>query len=64
MCIQYGSAAILFTLGAFAFETCVVHWTPAFVFAVGWLVLVYCRSGAVWLLYFLGILAARRRPAW
>jgi drug/metabolite transporter (DMT)-like permease len=60
MCIQYGSAAILFTLGAFAFETRVVHWTPAFVFAVGWLVLVL-SFGAVWLLYFLIRRAAATR---
>ena len=60
MCIQYGAAAILFTIGAFAFETRVVHWTPAFVFAVGWLVLVL-SFGAVWLLYFLIRRAAATR---
>jgi drug/metabolite transporter (DMT)-like permease len=60
MCIQYGAAAVLFTIGAFAFETRVVHWTPAFVFAVGWLVLVL-SFGAVWLLYFLIRRAAATR---
>jgi drug/metabolite transporter (DMT)-like permease len=34
------------------FETRVVHWTPQFVFALGWLVLLL-SFGAVWLLYFL-----------
>jgi len=60
MCIQYAAAAILFTIGAFAFETRIVHWTPAFVFAVGWLVLVL-SFGAVWLLYFLIRSAAATR---
>jgi drug/metabolite transporter (DMT)-like permease len=60
MCIQYSAAAMLFTIGAFAFETRVVHWTPAFVFAVGWLVLVL-SFGAVWLLYFLIRRAAATR---
>jgi drug/metabolite transporter (DMT)-like permease len=50
--IQYGAAAILFCLGAFAFETRVVHWTPQFVFAVLYLVVVL-SLGAVWLYYFM-----------
>jgi drug/metabolite transporter (DMT)-like permease len=50
--IQYGTALVLFALGAFAFETRVIQWTPQFVFAVGWLVLVL-SVGAVWLLYYL-----------
>ena len=47
--IQYGTALVLFALGAFAFETRVIHWTPQFIFAVAWLVLVL-SVGAVWLL--------------
>jgi drug/metabolite transporter (DMT)-like permease len=52
LCIQYAAALVMFTLGAFLFETRVVHWTPQFVFAVGWLVLVL-SFGAVCLLYYL-----------
>jgi drug/metabolite transporter (DMT)-like permease len=52
LCIQYGTALVIFTLGAFAFETRAIHWTPQFVFAVAWLVLVL-SVGAVWLLYYL-----------
>jgi drug/metabolite transporter (DMT)-like permease len=52
LCIQYAAAGLMFTLGAFASETRVVHWTPQFLFAIGWLVLVL-SFGAVWLLYFL-----------
>jgi drug/metabolite transporter (DMT)-like permease len=60
LCIQYAAALLMFTLGAFAFETRVVHWTPQFVFAIGWLVLVL-SFGAVWLLYFLIRRAAATR---
>jgi len=52
LCIQYTAAGVLFSLGALAFETRVVHFTPQFLFALGWLVLVL-SLGAVWLLYFL-----------
>jgi drug/metabolite transporter (DMT)-like permease len=52
LCVQYATAGILFTLAAFAFETRIVHWTPQFVFALGWLVVVL-SFGAIWLLYFL-----------
>jgi drug/metabolite transporter (DMT)-like permease len=52
LCIQYGAALAMFALGAFAFETRLVHWTPQFLFAIGWLVLVL-SFGAVWLLYYL-----------
>jgi drug/metabolite transporter (DMT)-like permease len=52
LCIQYAAAGFLFYLGALAFETRVVHFTPQFLFALGWLVLVL-SLGAVWLLYFL-----------
>ena len=50
--IQYASAAVLFGGGAFAFETRVVHWTPDFVFALLYLVVVL-SLGAVWLYYFM-----------
>ena len=50
--VQYASAGVFFTLAAFAFETRVVHWTPQFLFALGWLVFVL-SFGAIWLLYFL-----------
>ncbi len=60
LCIQYAAALVMFTLGAFAFETRAVHWTPQFVFAIGWLVLVL-SFGAVWLLYFLIRRAAATR---
>ncbi len=43
---------MLFIIAAFLFETRVVHWTPQFVFALGWLVVLLSFS-AVWLLYFL-----------
>jgi drug/metabolite transporter (DMT)-like permease len=50
--IQYAAAAVLFVAGAFAFETRVVHWTPNFVFALSYLVVVL-SLGAVWLYYFM-----------
>jgi drug/metabolite transporter (DMT)-like permease len=50
--IQYAAAAVLFGGGAFAFETRVVHWTPDFVFALLYLVVVL-SLGAVWLYYFM-----------
>ena len=50
--MQYTTADALFMLAAFVFETRVVHWTPQFLFALGWLVLVL-SFGAIWLLYFL-----------
>jgi drug/metabolite transporter (DMT)-like permease len=60
LCVQYAAAGLLFSLGALAFETRVVHWTPQLVFALGWLVLVL-SLGAVWLLYFLIRRAAATR---
>ena len=60
LCIQYAAAGLLFSLGALAFETRVVHFTPQFLFALGWLVLVL-SLGAVWLLYFLIRRAAATR---
>jgi drug/metabolite transporter (DMT)-like permease len=60
MFIQYTGAGILFALGAMAFETRAVRWTPEFLFALGWLVFVL-SFGAVWLLYFLIRRAAATR---
>src|SRR5438270_698723 len=50
--IQYIAAAILFTLGAWLFETRVIHWTADFVFALAWMVIVM-SLGAVGLMYWL-----------
>jgi drug/metabolite transporter (DMT)-like permease len=58
--IQYGAAAVLFCFGAFAFESRVVHWTPEFLFALGYLVVVL-SLGAVWLYYFMIRRAAATR---
>jgi drug/metabolite transporter (DMT)-like permease len=52
MLVQYAAAGVLFALGATAFESRAVQWTPEFLFALGWLVLVL-SFGAIWLLYFL-----------
>jgi len=60
MFVQYTAAGIFFVLGAMAFETRIVEWTPAFLFALGWLVLVL-SCGAIWLLYFLIRRAAATR---
>jgi len=60
LCIQYAAALLMFTAGAFAFETRAVQWTPQFIFAIGWLVLVL-SFGAVWLLYYLIRRAAATR---
>ena len=60
LCIQYAAAGILFSIGAFVFETRVVHWTPAFLLAVGYLVVVL-SFGAIWLFYFLIRRAAATR---
>jgi drug/metabolite transporter (DMT)-like permease len=43
---------VLFTLGAFAFETREIHWTGELIFAMAWLVLVLSIA-AVGLLYWL-----------
>ncbi len=58
--VQYASAGVMFMVAALAFETRVVHWTPQFLFALGWLVLVL-SFGAIWLLYFLIRRAAATR---
>jgi drug/metabolite transporter (DMT)-like permease len=60
--IQYAAAGTLFTVAALAFESRAVHWTPEFLFALGWLVLVL-SFGAVWLLYFLIRRSAATRVA-
>jgi drug/metabolite transporter (DMT)-like permease len=60
LAVQYAAAGLLFAAGAFAFETRVVHWTPQFLFALGYLVLVL-SFGAIWLLYFLIRRAAATR---
>lgn len=60
MWIQYATAGIAFALGAAAFETRVVQWTPQFLFALCWLVVVL-SFGAIWLLYFLIRRAAATR---
>ena len=50
--VQYTGAAVLFGLGAFAFETRVIHWTGELVFAMAWLVFVLSIA-AVALMYWL-----------
>lgn len=58
--IQYATAALLFCLGALAFETRVVHWTMQFVGALSYLVVVLSLGG-VWLYYYLIRRAAATR---
>jgi drug/metabolite transporter (DMT)-like permease len=48
--IQYSAAGIVTVALAWATETMAVQWTPRFVFALGWLVLVL-STGAIGLLY-------------
>jgi drug/metabolite transporter (DMT)-like permease len=50
--VQYAGAMVLFGLGAFAFETRVIHWTGDLVFALVWLVFVLSIA-AVALMYWL-----------
>jgi drug/metabolite transporter (DMT)-like permease len=50
--IQYAGAGTLFALGAFAFETRVIHWSPELIFAIAWLVIVLSLA-AVGLMYWL-----------
>ena len=50
--VQYAGAGLLFGIGAFAFETRVIHWTGELVFAIAWLVLVLSIAG-VGLMYWL-----------
>ena len=49
---QYVGALLLVAAASFAFETRVIHWTPKFVFALSWLVLVL-SIGAISLLMLL-----------
>jgi drug/metabolite transporter (DMT)-like permease len=50
--VQYIGATVFFGLGAFAFETRVIHWSGELVFAMAWLVLVLSIA-AVGLMYWL-----------
>jgi drug/metabolite transporter (DMT)-like permease len=50
--IQFVTVAIFFAVGAFLFESRVVHWTPTFVLSVGWLAVVL-SVGSIGLLYWL-----------
>lgn len=50
--IQFVAAGLLFALGAFAFETRVIHWTAEFILALAWLVVVL-SIGSIGLLYWL-----------
>jgi len=50
--VQYIGATILFIVGAFAFETRVIHWSGEFIFALIWLVFVLSIA-AVALMYWL-----------
>ena len=50
--VQYIGAGVLFTLGAFAFETREIHWSGELIFALAWLVLVLSIA-AIGLLYWL-----------
>src|SRR5262245_51119735 len=50
--VQYIGAGVLFTLGAFAFETREINWTGELIFAMAWLVLVLSIAG-VGLMYWL-----------
>ena len=49
---QYVGAVLLVGAGSFLFETQAIHWTPKFIFALGWLVLVL-SIGAISLLMLL-----------
>lgn len=50
--VQYAGALVLFSVGAYAFETRVIHWTGELIFAVAWLVFVLSIA-AVALMYWL-----------
>jgi drug/metabolite transporter (DMT)-like permease len=50
--VQYIGAATLFWIGAFAFETRVIHWSGELIFAMAWLVFVLSIA-AVALMYWL-----------
>ncbi len=50
--MQYIAAGTLFWIGAFAFETRVIHWSGELIFAIAWLVLVLSIA-AISLMYWL-----------
>ena len=50
--VQYVGAGILFTIGAFMFETREIHWSGELIFAIAWLVLVLSIA-AIGLMYWL-----------
>ena len=50
--VQYTGAAVLFWIGAFAFETRAIHWSGELFFALAWLILVLSIA-AVGLMYWL-----------
>lgn len=50
--IQYGTAGIVFCIGAFALESRAVEWTPQFAFALAYLVVVLSLA-TVWLYYYM-----------
>jgi len=50
--VQYITVMIFFTMGAFAFEDRIVHWTSEFVLSVAWLAVVL-SIGSIGLLYWL-----------
>jgi drug/metabolite transporter (DMT)-like permease len=50
--VQYLAVMIFFTVGAFAFEDRIVHWTSEFVLSVAWLAVVL-SIGSIGLLYWL-----------
>lgn len=50
--VQYIAVAIFFTVGAFAFEDRIVHWTGEFVLGIAWLVVVL-SIGSISVLYWL-----------
>jgi drug/metabolite transporter (DMT)-like permease len=50
--VQYVAVTVFFTIGAFAFEQRVVHWTAEFVLATMWLAVVL-SIGSIGLLYWL-----------
>lgn len=51
-CVQFFAAALLFAVGAFLFETRVIHWTGEFILGLIWLVLAL-SIGSIGLLYWL-----------
>ena len=50
--VQYIGAGALFAVGAFAFETGVIHWSGELIFAMAWLVIVLSLA-AIGLMYWL-----------